>query len=70
MAADVLEQLFRDLYASGGMRGASNHSGRRSYVTRLVESGVSIEDVSRLLGHTDLYTLSRQKMLFVTQWLN
>ena len=40
------------------MKGASSHSGRRSYASRLVESGVDIEDVSRLLGHTDLdYTL-------------
>lgn len=30
LAADALEQLFRDLYAKGGMRGASSHSGRRS----------------------------------------
>lgn len=57
MAADVLEQLFRDLYASGGMRGASNHSGRRSYVTRLVESGVSIEDVSRLQSIFQIETM-------------
>lgn len=54
MACDALEQLFRDLYASGGCKGASSHSGRRSFATSLVESGVDIEDVSRLLGHTDL----------------
>lgn len=54
LAADALEQLFRDLYQMGGLTGASSHSGRRSYATRLVEGGVDIEDVSRLLGHTDL----------------
>ena len=58
MASDALEQLFRHLYKIAGMRGASSHSGRRSYASRLVENGVDIEDVSRLLGHTDLdYTL-------------
>lgn len=57
-ACDALEQLFRHLYKISGMSGASSHSGRRSYASRLVESGVDIEDVSRLLGHTDLdYTL-------------
>jgi len=57
-ACDALEQLFRHLYQISGMKGASSHSGRRSYASRLVESGVDIEDVSRLLGHTDLdYTL-------------
>lgn len=61
LAADALEQLFRDLYQMGGLKGASSHSGRRSYATRLVESGVDIEDVSRLLGHT-IWTL-RASML-------
>ena len=57
-ACDALEQLFRHLYKISGMKGASSHSGRRSYASRLVEAGVDIEDVSRLLGHTDLdYTL-------------
>ena len=57
-ACDALEQLFRHLYKISGMKSASSHSGRRSYASRLVESGVDIEDVSRLLGHTDLdYTL-------------
>jgi integrase len=57
-ACDALEQLFRHLYKISGMKGASSHSGRRSYASRLVESGVDIEDVSRLLGHSDLdYTL-------------
>lgn len=54
LACDALEQVFRDLYKSGGMIGASSHSGRRGYATRLMESGVDIEDVSKLLGHTDL----------------
>lgn len=57
-ASDALEQLFRHLYKISGMKGASSHSGRRSYASRLVESGVDIEDVSKLLGHSDLdYTL-------------
>jgi integrase len=43
---------FRHLYKISGMKGASSHSGRRSYASRLVEFGVDIEDVSRLLGHT------------------
>lgn len=53
LACDALEQVFRDLYQMGGMRGASSHSGRRGYATKLMESGVSIEDVSKLLGHAD-----------------
>lgn len=54
LACDAMEQLFRDLYSKGGYKGASSHSGQRSYATRLVEGGVDIEDVSQLLGHTHL----------------
>ncbi len=49
--SDALEQLFRDLYKSGGYTGASSHSGRRSYATHLIQGGAEIEDVSALLGH-------------------
>ncbi len=51
LACDTLEGVFRELYKKGGMRGASSHSGRRSYASRLMETGADIEDVSRLLGH-------------------
>lgn len=68
LACDSLEQLFRDLYASGGYKGASSHSGRRSFATRLVESGVDIEDVSQLLGHqhldfTRIYVMPSQEAI-------
>ena len=53
-ACDGLEAWFRDFYPKAGLRGATSHSGRRSFGTRLLESGVDVEDVSRLLGHSDL----------------
>jgi len=53
-ACDALEQTFRHLYKISGMKGASSHSGRRTFATRLIESGVDIEDVSHLLGHTSV----------------
>lgn len=53
-ACDALEQLFRNLYLSGGYKGASSHSGRRSFATSLIQQGAEIEDVSRLLGHADV----------------
>lgn len=58
LACDPLEDLFRRLYRSAGLRGASSHSGRRAYATRLMESGVDIETISHLLGHAELdYTM-------------
>lgn len=50
-ASDALEQLFRDLYQKGCYKGASSHSGRRSYATHLIQGGAEIKDVSHLLGH-------------------
>lgn len=53
-ACDSLEGWFREFYPKAGLRGSSSHTGRRSFATRLLESGVDVEDVSRLLGHGDL----------------
>lgn len=53
-ACDALEQTFRHLYKISGMKGASSHSGRRTFASRLVEGGVPIEDVSHLLGHASI----------------
>lgn len=53
-AIDGLEQLFRYLYRLAGLRGASSHTGRRTYATRLMEAGVDIDTIAHLLGHGDV----------------
>lgn len=54
LACDPLENLFRNLYRSAGLRGASSHSGRRYYATTLLRQGASIETIAHLLGHADV----------------
>lgn len=49
-----LQQLFSQLYKQAGVIGASSHSGRRSFATRLIERGVDIKAVSRLMGHSSI----------------
>lgn len=49
-----LQQLFSQLYKQAGIIGASSHSGRRSFATKLIEGGVDIKAVSRLMGHSSI----------------
>jgi integrase/recombinase XerD len=51
--------LYRDL----GFKGASSHSGRRTFITkaakRCIEAGGSLRDVQQLAGHAGLNTTQR-----------
>ena len=35
---------------------ASSHSGRRTFATKLIENGVAITNVQKLLGHKNVQT--------------
>ena len=53
---DVLQKWFKKQYDKAGIVGASSHSGRRTFITRLVEKGIEITAVSRLAGHSNIGT--------------
>lgn len=53
---DVLQKWFRKLYDKAGIKRASSHSGRRTFITRLIEQGVDIKAVSNLAGHSNITT--------------
>lgn len=53
---NVLQKWFREMYNKAGIIGASSHSGRRTFITRLIENGVDIKAVSRLAGHANIGT--------------
>lgn len=56
-ASDALEHIIRQIYKKAGLHGASSHSGRRSFVTNAINGGVAtLEQVSTILGHSDLQT--------------
>lgn len=64
----TLQKWFRSLYDKAGIIGASSHSGRRTFITRLLEQGVSIKAVSSLAGHaspitTAIYTENKPECL-------
>ena len=52
----TLAQQIRDWCKDVGLYGASSHSGRRGYVTKLLDNGVNIRTVQELVGHRFLST--------------
>lgn len=64
----ALAQEFRRIYMDLGFGGASSHSGRRGFVTGLLDRQVNIRTVQQLVGHrqlntTQLYAESRDSAL-------
>jgi len=49
--ANSLTHTLLSLYRKAGLDGASSHSGRRSYATNLIRSGLDIVAVQRLMNH-------------------
>jgi len=58
-SANTLCQLFGELYRKAGIDGATSHSGRRSFITKLAHSGVSAKVIMTLAGHKYLSTTQR-----------
>jgi integrase/recombinase XerD len=52
--ASTLTQHFHYMYKGAGITGASSHSSRRSFITKLSEMGVSVRVLMDLAGHRSL----------------
>lgn len=52
---NTMQKLLHNIYESAGVQ-ASSHSGRRSFATRLIESGADIYAVMTMMGHTSIST--------------
>ena len=48
-----------DLYEQAGLDGATSHSGRRWFITKLAHSGISPQVTMQLAGHQHLTTTQR-----------
>lgn len=63
MRAQSVKFLFRDWYARLGFKGASSHSGRRTWITRIARNigscGGSMRDIQYLSGHKQLSSVMR-----------
>ena len=58
-SANTMSQLFLDIYHSCGLRGCSSHSGRKTFITRLADKGVSVHLLAALAGHKHISTTQR-----------
>ena len=56
---NALTQLVKRIYQRVGVVGASSHSGRRSFITKLATSGVSVRVIAEAVGHSSITTTQR-----------
>jgi integrase/recombinase XerD len=54
--ANTLTQFFHYLYKRAGVDGASSHSGRRTFITKLASQGVGVRVLMSLAGHRNIST--------------
>ena len=58
-SANSLCQVFSRIYIAAGVKGATSHSGRRSFITKLAAKGVGVKVIMELAGHKHLSTTQR-----------
>jgi integrase/recombinase XerD len=51
--------LLGRIYEQAGIKGASSHSGRRTFATTLGDKGVGIRVIQKLMGHSHIGTTAR-----------
>lgn len=56
---NTLSQHFYWLYRKAGVRGASSHSGRKTFLTSLAAQGVSVFVLAALAGHKSIATTQK-----------
>ena len=52
----TMVMLFRRIYDQAGIADARSHSGRRSYLTKLANQGISVFVLQQLAGHRSIQT--------------
>ncbi|MDC1135500.1 site-specific integrase [Alphaproteobacteria bacterium] len=55
----ALITLIKHLYERVGIVGASSHSGRRTFITKLATSGISVRVIAEAVGHSSIATTQR-----------
>ena len=58
-SANTMCQLFLQIYKDCGLKGATSHSGRRTYITKLANAGINVRLLAELAGHKHISTTQR-----------
>ena len=58
-SANTMCQLFIQIYKDCGLRGATSHSGRRTFITKLANTGINVRLLAALAGHKNISTTQR-----------
>jgi len=53
-SGNTMCQLFLSIYKNCGIKGASSHSGRRTFITTLATKAVSVRVLAMLAGHQSI----------------
>lgn len=56
---NAMVRVLGDIYKSAGFNNASSHSGRRSLITKLAYSGIDLNSVRQIAGHSNIATTQR-----------
>lgn len=59
LSANSMCSLLIKVYNDAGVEGATSHSGRRSFCTKLCDQGVGIHVIKELAGHKSIQTTAR-----------
>ena len=58
-SANTMCQLFLQIYKDCGLKGATSHSGRRTYITKFANAGINVRLLAELAGHKHISTTQR-----------
>ena len=58
-SANTMCQLFLNIFHACGLQGASSHSPRRTFITRLANKGIGVRVLAELAGHSSINVTQR-----------
>jgi integrase/recombinase XerD len=65
-AVDVWERAFKRAFVAAGMPSGHSHQLRDTFAVNLLQRGIPMEEVSKLLGHTSIKTTEKSYAPWVT----